>query len=124
MVATIPTKGAAGSAPEHLPATATSNEIEAALERDGVVVLLDAIDKDTLARINDEVDPCLEATPFGCESGDEAAESFLGDRTKRLNDCLSLAPSLVPLVALAPHRLWDYSASLSLASLAQRELSS
>jgi ectoine hydroxylase-related dioxygenase (phytanoyl-CoA dioxygenase family) len=99
MVATIPTKGAAGSAPEHLPATATSNEIEAALERDGVVVLLDAIDKDTLARINDEVDPCLEATPFGCESGDEAAESFLGDRTKRLNDCLSLAPSLVPLVA-------------------------
>lgn len=99
MATSIPTNASVGSAPEHLPATATSEEIEAALERDGVVVLLDAIDQDTLARINDEIDPLLEATPFGCERGDGATESFLGDLTKRLNDCLSLAPSLVPLVA-------------------------
>jgi hypothetical protein len=38
MATSIPTNASVGSAPEHLQATATSEEIEAALERDGVVV--------------------------------------------------------------------------------------
>jgi hypothetical protein len=35
MATSIPTNASVGSAPEHLQATATSEEIEAAFERDG-----------------------------------------------------------------------------------------
>jgi ectoine hydroxylase-related dioxygenase (phytanoyl-CoA dioxygenase family) len=61
---------------EHLPATATPEEVTAALARDGVVVVDRLVAPAVMDRVRAELAPHLEATPTG-------RDGFAGRRTRR-----------------------------------------
>ena len=84
-----------GKPVEQLPPSATLAEIREAFDRDGVVCLRDMIDADTVARLNDLLDPIMEEAPFGIQGSDPNAQALLGGRVKRCCDILSRDPALV-----------------------------
>lgn len=85
---------------ESLPASSPLPEILASFERDGALCLRDAIDSDSVARINDLLDPIMEETHLGLKDADDLAKSVLGMRSKRRSDVLALDPEgLEPFVA-------------------------
>jgi ectoine hydroxylase-related dioxygenase (phytanoyl-CoA dioxygenase family) len=61
---------------EHLPATAVPDQVTAALERNGAVIVDDVLAGSTLDRIADELAPSLAATPLG-------PDDFSGRNTRR-----------------------------------------
>ena len=52
---------------EHLPATASAEEIHAILHRDAALIIDDLADIDSIDRITAEMAPFIEATPAGSE---------------------------------------------------------
>jgi ectoine hydroxylase-related dioxygenase (phytanoyl-CoA dioxygenase family) len=61
---------------QHLPPTATPEDVAAVLARDAVAVVDDLVPRDLMARAREELAPWLERTPFG-------TDGFSGRRTKR-----------------------------------------
>jgi ectoine hydroxylase-related dioxygenase (phytanoyl-CoA dioxygenase family) len=61
---------------EHLPPSASADEVAAVLGRDGVVVVDGLAPAETMYRARAELEPWLEATPFG-------PDGFSGRRTRR-----------------------------------------
>jgi ectoine hydroxylase-related dioxygenase (phytanoyl-CoA dioxygenase family) len=61
---------------QHLPPTATPEEVAAALARDGVAVVDNLVPRAFMERAREELAPFMERTPFG-------TDGFAGRRTKR-----------------------------------------
>jgi Phytanoyl-CoA dioxygenase (PhyH) len=71
----------------HLPPTATSDDVIAALQSDGAVVVDDLAPGDVLDRIQAELDPWLAATPHG-------GEDFAGRATRRTGALTARCPTV------------------------------
>src|SRR5690242_20336911 len=65
---------------------ASIDDIMVAMNRDGAVILKDAVDRETLARVNAELKPYVEATPMG-------ADAFGGFKTTRTGAVMARSPS-------------------------------
>ena len=52
---------------EHLPPTATAEEVHAVLDRDAALIIDDLADVGTIDRIAAEMAPFIEATPAGSD---------------------------------------------------------
>ncbi len=76
---------------EHFPATASADEVHAALVRDGACIVDDVLDSTTLATLRAELEPPLSATAPG-------VEEFSGRNTRRFGALIERAPSTRPLV--------------------------
>jgi len=76
---------------ETLPADTPVEQIVAVLERDGALILRDAMPADLLARVNDEVMPYVEATAPG-------RDDFTGHRTTRTGALVARSPACRELV--------------------------
>ena len=50
---------------QHLPATATADEVAAILERDGAVVVDQLISREAMEAVEAELHPFIDTTPFG-----------------------------------------------------------
>ncbi len=74
-----------------LTANATTEEILAAMDRDGAVVIADLIDADTVARMTDEVMPYIDLTPMG-------RDDFTGRKTKRTGALVARTPTCRDLI--------------------------
>jgi ectoine hydroxylase-related dioxygenase (phytanoyl-CoA dioxygenase family) len=75
----------------HLPATTTGAEVAATLDEDGCVVV-DALATDAdMDRVQDELAPFLDATPFG-------PDRFSGHRTRRTGGLIARSPAARELV--------------------------
>jgi hypothetical protein len=61
---------------QHLPPGATGEDVAAALDRDGVVIVDDLADPSTMDRIGEELQPHMDATPVG-------PDDFSGRSTRR-----------------------------------------
>ncbi len=73
-----------GSAITRVDVHAPVSQLTAALEADGVVIIENLIDPETLARFNSELDPLLEATPTEREFLNPALAGFFGADTRHL----------------------------------------
>ncbi|WP_432989812.1 phytanoyl-CoA dioxygenase family protein [Dactylosporangium sp. CA-233914] len=80
-----------------LPATATVDDVVEVLDRDGGVIVKDAVSQELISRVFDEIKPYLDLTPWG--EGD-----FMGTRTRRTSSILAKSPSYAEVV-LSPHLL-------------------
>jgi ectoine hydroxylase-related dioxygenase (phytanoyl-CoA dioxygenase family) len=65
---------------------ASLDAIMVAMDRDGAVILKNAVDPDTLARVNAELKPYVDATPMG-------ADLFGGFKTTRTGAVMARSPS-------------------------------
>lgn len=72
-----------------LPAEAAIQDVVAALDESGVVVVEDLLDPETLARLNAELDPLLEETAPEREFLNPALAWFFGKRTRHLTGVAS-----------------------------------
>lgn len=75
----------------HLPADAPAQEITAALDRDGALILDNALPPDDVDALVAELRPWVEATTAG-------RDSFSGDRTTRTGALVARSPRIRPLV--------------------------
>jgi len=75
----------------HLSADAPSNAIAEVLDRDGALILDDAIAPAALAALKAELAPFVEATPTG-------RDGFTGQKTTRTGALVARAPTCRPLV--------------------------
>lgn len=75
----------------HLPADADSAEIVAVLERDGALILDDALPLEAVDALVAELRPYVEATPTG-------RDSFTGSHTTRTGALVARSPLTRPLV--------------------------
>ncbi len=73
-----------GSAITHFAADSPPEAITAALEADGVVIIEDLLDADTLARFNAELDPLLAQPPAPREFLNPALAGFFGASTRHI----------------------------------------
>jgi ectoine hydroxylase-related dioxygenase (phytanoyl-CoA dioxygenase family) len=80
-----------------LPPDATVDDVVEVLDRDGGVIVKDAVGQDSITRVFNEISPYLDVTPWG--EGD-----FMGTKTRRTSSLLAKAPSFIDCV-LAPHLL-------------------
>jgi ectoine hydroxylase-related dioxygenase (phytanoyl-CoA dioxygenase family) len=71
---------------QHLPASASSDAVAAALRSDGAVVVDDLATDDVLDRFEAELAPWLDATPFG-------VEDFAGRATRRTGALTARCPA-------------------------------
>jgi ectoine hydroxylase-related dioxygenase (phytanoyl-CoA dioxygenase family) len=68
-----------------IPPTASVEQIKAATDRDGAVIVQQVIAPDLLTRLNAELDPLLDATDStGGYADDESRAAFYGRQTRRL----------------------------------------
>ncbi len=65
-------------------AKAPIEEVVAALDADGVVIVEDLLDSGTLARLNDDLDPLLAAPPAKRAFLNPALEGFFGENTRHI----------------------------------------
>lgn len=75
----------------HLPADAPASEVMAVLERDGALILDDALPVAVVDALVEELRPWVDATPTG-------RDSFTGDRTTRTGALVARSPRIRPLV--------------------------
>jgi len=75
----------------HFPASTPAEEIHAALERDGALIIDDLADADTVARVTAEMAPFIEATPGG-------NDDFSGRATRRTGALIARSPSSHALI--------------------------
>jgi ectoine hydroxylase-related dioxygenase (phytanoyl-CoA dioxygenase family) len=80
-----------------LPPEATVDDVVEVLERDGGVIVKDAVSQETITNVFNEITPFLDLTPWG-------EGEFMGTRTRRTSSLLAKAPSVVDVV-LSPHLL-------------------
>lgn len=90
---------------EHLPATATGEEVAAVLGRDGVAVVDRLVAPDVLDRIRTELAPFLEATATG-------PDEFSGHRTRRTGGLVARSATCRELI-MHPLVLGAVGAALS-----------
>ncbi|MBX3484237.1 phytanoyl-CoA dioxygenase family protein [Phenylobacterium sp.] len=76
---------------EHLPADAPTAEIMAVLDRDGALILDDALSAAEVDALVAELTPYVDATPTG-------KDSFTGSRTTRTGALVARSPRTRPLV--------------------------
>jgi hypothetical protein len=76
---------------QHLPATATPDEVAAILERDGAVVVDQLISREAMDAVEAELRPFIDATGFG-------PDDFSGRRTKRTGSLVARSPKCRELV--------------------------
>jgi hypothetical protein len=76
---------------QHLPATATGEEVAAILERDGAVVVEQLISSEAMDAVAAELRPFIDATGFG-------PDDFSGRRTKRTGALVARSPKCRELV--------------------------
>jgi ectoine hydroxylase-related dioxygenase (phytanoyl-CoA dioxygenase family) len=76
---------------EHFAATAPSDDIHAALARDGACIVDDVLDASTVAAIRGELEPILAVTGPG-------VDEFSGINTRRFGSLIERAPTTRPLV--------------------------
>jgi len=76
---------------ERLSATCTGAEVGAALERDGCAIVERLAPLDLLARVREEAQPYIAATPFG-------PDDFAGRRTRRTGGLVARVPSCRELI--------------------------
>src|SRR5512140_1110740 len=94
---------------EHLPATGSAETVNEILKRDGAVIVDNLVEPQAMDAIAAELQPWLDATPFG-------PDSFSGRRTRRTGGLVARSPlcrDLVmhPLVLAATGKLLDHSHS-------------
>lgn len=75
----------------HLPADTTADEVAAALDRDGVVVVDRLVGPEVMDRLGEELAPWLEATPYG-------TDDFGGHRTRRTGGLIGRSATARDLV--------------------------
>lgn len=97
---------------EHLPATGSAETVNEILKRDGAVIIDNLVEPQAMDAIAAELQPWLDATPFG-------PDSFSGRRTRRTGGLVARSPlcrDLVmhPLVLAATGKLLDHSHSFQL----------
>ena len=66
--------------------TADADEVAGAIERDGYAIVTGLLDSDGISALKGELDPLIEATPFG-------HEDFMGKYTKRFGCLLARCPA-------------------------------
>ncbi len=76
---------------QHLPPTATPEDVAAVLGRDAVAVVDNLVPREFMARAREELAPWLERTPFG-------TDGFSGRRTKRTGGLVARSPACRELV--------------------------
>jgi hypothetical protein len=76
---------------QHLPATATGDEVATILERDGAVVVDQLISREAMDAVEAELRPFIDATGFG-------PDDFSGRRTKRTGSLVARSPKCRELV--------------------------
>ncbi len=96
----------------HLPATATAEEVAAALGDDGAAIIDCLVEPAMLDRVKRELDPFLAATAFG-------PDDFAGRRTKRTGGLIARSETcrdliLHPLVLGAVDKVLTHSSSFQL----------
>lgn len=74
-----------------LPSEASTEEILAAIERDGATIVKDAIDAETTQRMVDEVMPFINRTPMG-------RDDFTGRHTQRTGALVARTPTCRELI--------------------------
>lgn len=74
----------------HFPVTASVDEVNAVIERDGGAIVEDYVPEDVLAAIRDDMLPAYETVGWGAD--------FLGDRTRRFGCLFQYSPRLSALV--------------------------
>ncbi|MGE0218163.1 phytanoyl-CoA dioxygenase family protein [Mycolicibacterium sp.] len=80
-----------------LPFSASVDDVVEVLDRDGGVIVKDAVSGELIDRVFTEIKPYLDVTPWG--EGD-----FMGTKTRRTSSILAKAPSYADVV-LSPHLL-------------------
>ena len=94
-----------------LAPNASVDDVDAAIEEVGAVVVADLIDAATLHRLRSDLAPWVERTPTGSRSGDPEWELFHGHRTVRVNGVAAKSPAFVDvcldptILGVADHRL-------------------
>lgn len=81
----------------HLPSTAATAAVCAALDEFGAVVIDDVVSQDLLGRLHDDLRPWLDNTAPGSRSGDPEWERFHGHNTVRFNGLAAKSPAFVDL---------------------------
>jgi len=76
---------------EHLPPTATAEEVHAVLDRDAALIIDDLADVGTIDRIAAEMAPFIEATPAG-------SDEFSGRNTRRTGALVARSPASHELI--------------------------
>ncbi len=74
-----------------LPPDASTEEILAAMERDGAAIIADLIKPDVIKQMNDELAPFIDATPMG-------RDDFTGRKTKRTGALVARTPTCRDLI--------------------------
>jgi ectoine hydroxylase-related dioxygenase (phytanoyl-CoA dioxygenase family) len=86
----------------HLPATCSVEEVVGVLREDGGVVVDDLVDPATLAAINAEVDPWVEAANPAMRHLNPAIQIFFGDRTKHVGGIAGKSRTFATRVMVHP----------------------
>lgn len=97
---------------EHFAATASSDEVFTALERDGAVIVDDVLDGATVDMLRDELDPALARTAAG-------TEEFSGLNTRRFGSLIERVPTsrqlvMHPLILDVTRRLLSHATAFQL----------
>ena len=80
-----------------LPATAGIEEVDAAIDEVGAVIVADLVPEPVLDRLRADLIPSMEATPPGSRSGDPEWELFHGHNTIRVNGLAAKSPTFIDL---------------------------
>lgn len=75
----------------HLPNSASATEVEHCLREHGYAIIDKLVPAATMDRIADELEPYIEATPFG-------PDGILGRRTKRIGGLIARSPAARELI--------------------------
>ena len=87
---------------DHVPGSTAPAEIASIVDRDGVVIVDDLLDREVLARFNAEIDSVFATTPDGRELANEAYESFFGRQTRHLAGVPGWSPVFAEEVLVHP----------------------
>jgi hypothetical protein len=77
---------------KHLPASVTGDDVAKVVDRDGAVIVDQLLSPQAMDRVMEEIQPWIEATPFG---SDESA----GRRTRRTGGLVARSPRCRELIS-------------------------
>ena len=97
---------------QHLPATATPEEVTAAVKKDGAVIIDSVLSRDEMDSVAAELKPWIDATSFG-------PDAFSGRRTKRTGGLVARSPKcrelvMHPLILGTAGKLLEHATSFQL----------
>jgi len=97
---------------EHLPASTSGDEVAAALEREGAVVVDSVLSRDGADEVLEELRPWIEATSPG-------PDDFAGKRTRRTGSLIARSPKcrdlvMNPLVLASARKFLAHATSIQL----------